>query len=112
NIQSTDSGKSYLATVLGTDDAVLAANSPDKLADKVDVPVFLVHGKDDHQAPYDGAKAMRDALEAAHKPYEWLAVSGEGHGFYTKEHRAELYKRMQAFLEKYIGPGAPIQPQK
>lgn len=112
NIQSTDSGKSYLAMVLGTDDSVLAANSPDKLADKIEVPVFLVHGKDDHQAPYDGAKAMRDALEEAHKPYEWMAVSGEGHGFYTTEHRAELYKRMQAFLEKYIGPGAPVQPQK
>ncbi|HEX7338318.1 MAG TPA: prolyl oligopeptidase family serine peptidase [Rhodanobacteraceae bacterium] len=107
NIQSTQSGKSYLAAVLGTDPAVLDANSPDKLADKIDVPVFLVHGKDDHQAPYDGALAMRKALKAAGKPFQWLAINGEGHGFYTEAHRVELLTQMQAFLAKYIGPGAP-----
>ncbi len=51
-------------------------------------------------------------LDATHKPYEWMAVDGEGHGFYTEKHRAEFLTRMQAFLEKYIGPGAPMQPQE
>ncbi|HEX7340826.1 MAG TPA: prolyl oligopeptidase family serine peptidase [Rhodanobacteraceae bacterium] len=107
NVQSTESGQSYLATVLGHDMAKLKANSPVDLVDKIHVPVFLVHGKDDNQAPYAGAKEMRSALEDAHKPFQWLALSHEGHGFYSAADRAKLLTQMQAFLAKYIGPGAP-----
>jgi len=107
DIRSSKTGRSYLTTVIGKDDADLDANSPDKLADKIDVPVFLAHGKGDKRAPFAQAEAMRDALEAAHKTYEWMAVPKEGHGFYTEADRADFLTRMQAFLEKYIGPGAP-----
>ena len=107
DIRSSKTGRSYLTTVIGKDDADLDANSPDKLADKIDVPVFLAHGKEDKRAPFAQAEAMRDALEAAHKTYEWMAVPKEGHGFYTEADRADFLTRMQAFLEKYIGPGAP-----
>jgi dienelactone hydrolase len=111
DIRDSKTGRSYLSAVLGTNDADLAANSPDKLADKIDVPVFLAHGKEDKRAPFAQAEAMRDALEAAHKTYEWMAVPKEGHGFYTEADRAAFLTRMQAFLEKYIGPGAPAQQQ-
>ena len=109
DVQSSKTGRSYLSTVIGKNDADLDANSPDKLADKIDVPVFLVHGKDDQRAPFAQAEAMRAALDAAHKTCEWMAVPHEGHGFYTEADRAALLTRMQAFLEKYIGPGAPAQ---
>jgi len=98
-------GKNYLETVIGKNDADLAANSPDKLADKIDVPVLLIHGKDDQRVPFAQAKAMRAALEAAHKPFEWLAKSGEGHGFYTEQNNIDMLDTLQAFLKKYIGPG-------
>ena len=109
DIRSSQFGRSYLSTVIGKDAAELDANSPDKLADKIDVPVFLAHGKDDQRAPFAQAEAMRDALEAAHKTCEWMAVPHEGHGFYTEADRAGFLTRMQAFLGKYIGPGAPLQ---
>lgn len=109
DVQDSKSGRSYLATVIGKDDAVLDANSPDKLADKIEVPVFIAHGKEDQRAPFAGAEAMRAALEAAHKTCEWMAVPKEGHGFYTEADRAAFLTRMQSFLEKYIGPGAPVQ---
>ena len=101
-------GKNYLRTVIGKDDADLAANSPDKLADKIDVPVLLVHGEADQRAPFAQAKAMRAALEAAHKPYQWLSKSGEGHGFYDEKNNIEFYNTLQAFLDKYIGPKASV----
>ena len=105
DIRESKSGRSYLTQVIGKNQADLDANSPDKLADKITVPVFLIHGEDDQRAPFAQAKAMRTALEAAHKPYEWLAKPGEGHGFYDVKNRIELYQRIQAFLEKNIGPG-------
>jgi dipeptidyl aminopeptidase/acylaminoacyl peptidase len=98
-------GRSYLRTVIGKDDADLAANSPDKLADKITVPVLLVHGEDDERAPFAQAKAMRAALDAAHKPYEWLSKPGEGHGFYDEKNTAEFLRTLEAFLAKHIGAG-------
>jgi len=102
-------GRTFLEETMGKDPAELAANSPDKLASQIDIPVFLVHGEDDERAPFAQAKAMRAALDAAHKTYEWLAVPGEGHGFYKPENNIALYNRIQAFLEKNIGPGAPAK---
>jgi dipeptidyl aminopeptidase/acylaminoacyl peptidase len=106
SIGASTMGKNYLKMVIGRNDADLAANSPDKLADKIDVPVLLVHGEDDQRVPFAQAKAMRAALEAAHKPYEWLSKPGEGHGFYSEQNNVDLLEHLQAFLAKYIGPGA------
>lgn len=101
--QEQKSGLSYLRTVIGRDDADLAANSPDKLAEKITVPVLLVHGEDDERAPFAQAQAMRAALDAAHRPYEWLSKAHEGHGFYSERNVAEFYNTLAAFLDKHIG---------
>lgn len=106
DISERKSGRSYLRTVVGKDDADLDANSPDKLADRIQIPVLLVHGEEDQRAPFAQAKAMRAALETAHKSYEWLSKPGEGHGFYDEKNIAEFYGKLQAFLEKHIGKGA------
>jgi len=105
SIGSNTFGKNYLTAVIGKDDAALAANSPDKLADQIDVPVLLIHGEADERVPFAQAKAMRAALDAAHKPYEWMSKPGEGHGFYTEADSVERLNRMQDFLARYIGKG-------
>jgi dipeptidyl aminopeptidase/acylaminoacyl peptidase len=106
DIREHAAGRNYLTTVIGKDDAALAANSPDHLAGQIDVPVLLIHGKADQRAPFAQAKAMRAALDAAHKPYEWLAKPDEGHGFYAEANNVERLDTMQAFLAKHIGKGA------
>jgi len=104
--QESKAGRNALRIQMGDDPAELAANSPVNLVDKIDVPVLLIHGEDDQRAPFAHAKAMRAALDAAHKPCEWLSKPGEGHGFYDEKNNVELYTTLQAFLEKYIGKGA------
>jgi dipeptidyl aminopeptidase/acylaminoacyl peptidase len=103
--QESKGGRSALRVEMGDDVADLDANSPDKLADKIDVPVLLIHGEDDQRAPIQQAEAMRAALDAAHKPYEWLVKPGEGHGFYDEKNNIERLTRLQQFLEKNIGKG-------
>ncbi len=105
DIKDRKSGRNYLEQAIGKDPGELAANSPDKLADKIDVPVLLIHGEEDQRAPFAQAKAMRAALDAAHKPYEWLTKPDEGHGFYNEKNLVDMYNHVQAFLEKNIGPG-------
>ncbi|RZA12266.1 MAG: S9 family peptidase, partial [Lysobacteraceae bacterium] len=50
---------------------------------------------------------MEAALKAQGRQAETFVAPGEGHGFAKPENRAELYRRMEAFLQKNIGPGAP-----
>lgn len=103
--QESELGRNALRAQMGEDKEDLDANSPDKLADKIDVPVLLIHGEDDQRAPFSQFKAMKAALDAAHKPYEYLTKPGEGHGFYDEKNNIELFNTLQAFLEKHIGKG-------
>lgn len=102
----SETGRNALRLEMGDNESELAANSPANLADKIDVPVLLIHGEDDQRAPFAQFKAMRAALDAAHKPYEYLTKPGEGHGFYDEKNNIELFNTLQAFLEKHIGKGA------
>lgn len=99
-------GKRYLERVLGTNDALLQSWSPAQNVDKVKVPVFLVQGSIDQRVPMAQFNALKSAFAAAGTPVETMVAQGEGHGFYKPENTAELYKRMEAFLARHIGPGA------
>jgi len=50
---------------------------------------------------------MRDALDEAGKPYEWLVKDKEEHGFYTPENTIELFSRVQAFFDQHLVMSAP-----
>ena len=108
--QESDALHSFFDSTLGTDPAQLTANSPVTYADKLDLPILLVHGEDDQNVHFSQAKEMRAALDAAHKSYEWLSKPGEGHGFFDEKNNVELYNKIQAFLAKNIGEGAPTAP--
>jgi dipeptidyl aminopeptidase/acylaminoacyl peptidase len=100
NTQATN----FLIKTMGDVPAILAANSPSRLADQIKVPVLLVHGSKDRTTDLDQAEAMRDALTKVGRPPEWMLVEREGHGFYDSEHRKQFYVRLEAFLAKHIGP--------
>jgi len=96
----------FFDRTLGTDLDALASVSPAQRAAELRVPVMLAHGKDDQTANFNQYKAMVTALASQGRPAELFAVPGEGHGFVNPENRAELFRRIQAFLDKHIGPGA------
>jgi dipeptidyl aminopeptidase/acylaminoacyl peptidase len=106
DIPDSRSGLAYLRKVLGEDSADLRARSPVNLADRIEVPVLLIHGKEDWRADYKQAKRMRSALESKTKPFEWMALSREGHGVYDEETRREVYERILAFLDKHLSNAA------
>ena len=103
DIKSTAFGRNYLARVIGRDDSELEANSPVSLASRIQAPVLLIHGEADERVPFAQSKAMKAALERAGHPPEWMAVPGEGHGFYKDENNVAYYRRLEAFIGKYIG---------
>jgi dipeptidyl aminopeptidase/acylaminoacyl peptidase len=82
----------------------LDARSPALHADRIKVPVFLVHGEDDTTCPIDQFKKMRKALADNRKTFEELVKDHEGHGFYDERNREEFYTRMVTFLDKHTAP--------
>lgn len=93
----------FLAKVVGTDIELLKKDSPTSLADKIKVPVLLVHGDQDTTTPLAQAEAMRSALTKAGKSFEWMMVPKEGHGFYAEKNRLAFYEKLEAFFAKHLG---------
>ncbi len=88
---------------VGEDMAALAAVSPNRLADRIKVPVFLAAGGEDEIAPVEHTRMMEAALKKAGVPVESLYYDTEGHGFYTEPHQREYYTRLLAFLSRHLG---------
>ncbi|HEY0662472.1 MAG TPA: S9 family peptidase [Lysobacter sp.] len=102
DIQRRGSGESYLRDWVGERDT-LGAVSPNRMADRIKVPVFLAAGGEDERAPIAHSKAMETALKKAGVPVETLYYDTEGHGFYVEAHQREYYTRLLAFLGKHLG---------
>ena len=97
-------GNNYFAMAVGTR-ADGKAISPLTMLGRFNVPVLIAQGGSDPRVPPQNAERLRDALEAAHKPYQWLYFPKEPHGFTTEPHRLALLQKMEAFLTEYLGPG-------
>jgi dipeptidyl aminopeptidase/acylaminoacyl peptidase len=61
------------------DDPSLDAISPADQADKVTIPVLLIHGKDDTVVPFEQSQIMADALARAGHPATIVTLKNEDH---------------------------------
>jgi dipeptidyl aminopeptidase/acylaminoacyl peptidase len=98
--------KPFFHMALGDDETALDQASPYLHVDKIKAALFLAHGGADHTVDISHADELRDALDKIHKPYEWVYYRNEGHGFYALDHQADIYTKMLAFFDQYIGPDA------
>lgn len=107
DIIQSESGRRYLNRVLGNDNAQLKAWSPAQNVAAIKVPVFLAQGDADRRVPMPQFNALKNAFAARGIPVETMVAAGEGHGFYSVQNRETLYRRIEEFLGKHIGPGNP-----
>jgi dipeptidyl aminopeptidase/acylaminoacyl peptidase len=99
-------GQRFLKRTLGSDEQSLRDHSPTRLAERITAPVFLAAGLKDVRAPHQQTEAMRDALKAAGHPADVVILQpNEMHGFYDEGANLNLYTKMLAFFDKYIGAG-------
>lgn len=109
DIQQRGSGQTYLREWIGERDG-LAAVSPNRMADRIKVPVFLAAGGKDERAPIEHSRMMERALVAAGVPVETAWFPTEGHGYYDDANRREYYTRLLAFLGKHLGGRTAATP--
>ncbi|HUO12380.1 MAG TPA: S9 family peptidase [Caulobacteraceae bacterium] len=85
-------------------DPVLRAISPADLADKVTIPILIIHGKDDTVVPFEQSQMMADALAKAGKPYQMVILNHEDHWLSQSDTRLQMLQATIDFLEKNNPP--------
>jgi dipeptidyl aminopeptidase/acylaminoacyl peptidase len=88
------------------DAEALDAISPVHQAGLIKAPVLIIHGRDDPAVPFTQAKLLVQALEKAGRPHELMSKYNEQHGLRDFSNRVEMYRRVEAFLQKHL-PAAP-----
>jgi len=85
--------------------------SPIYHVDKIKIPVFVIHGKDDSNVSIKQSKLLKSELESKMLnselekhgvEHETLFLSGEGHNIFSLENRVKTYEQVLAFLDKHM----------
>jgi dipeptidyl aminopeptidase/acylaminoacyl peptidase len=100
--ESDSLGLRFSARFMGAqdaDDPRLSEISPLGHAASADIPVLLIHGKDDTVVPYKQSQAMADALKAAGKPVTLVTLDGEDHWLSRSATRQQMLQATVTFLE-------------
>lgn len=79
-------------------DPDLDKRSPVRAADKIRIPVLLIHGQDDTVVRISQSEAMARALEHAGRPYSFVKLAGEDHWMSRTETRLQIMKEIEKFL--------------
>ena len=101
--QRSKNGQNYLKSRMGDDPAMLQERSPIEHLDRLKAAVMLIVGGADRRVPPVHGENLHKALEQRKIAHEWIYHSTEGHGFFDETHRADMYERVVAFLDRQIG---------
>lgn len=81
--------------------AFLEEVSPINSIDRIEAPLFVLHGENDPRVPVGEAEQIaREASE--HVPTETLVFEDEGHGISKLENRITAYRRVVEFLDDHV----------
>ena len=98
--------RTYIKNSIGDpekDMAMLRQRSPALHANKIKIPIMLIHGDDDEVVPYEQSEMMFEALEDANKTATFITLKETGHSaFYYTQDIEDIYKETEAFLTKYL----------
>lgn len=87
---------------LATDRQLLADLSPIHRVDRIQSPLFVVHGANDPRVPFNEAEQIVQALRLRNHPVEFRVFDDEGHGVVKLANRLSLYPELVRFLDQYL----------
>jgi dipeptidyl aminopeptidase/acylaminoacyl peptidase len=85
----------------GEGDPAANAISPAKLANRVTVPLMIIHGRQDTTVPLEQGEIMANAMRAAGKPVELVVLENETHHIESASTRTKMLQAMTGFLARY-----------
>lgn len=94
--------ETFMRDRIGNDRAYLHDRSPVNFVDRIRVPTLHAYGFNDPRVDIDHWKELETKLKQYKKPYEFMVLGDEGHGFRNEDNRIAFYKRLETFLTKYV----------
>lgn len=99
------SNRAFVKAQIGTLKEKLRQDSPLRHADKINMPVFLIHGDRDIQVDVDHSRQMASALKSAGKPHQMILLKDATHQLRLKSERTKLLTELEKFLLQNLGEG-------
>ncbi|WP_331344096.1 alpha/beta hydrolase family protein [Cellvibrio sp. UBA7661] len=87
---------------IGEDKNQLKQTSPVRMAERIKIPILLIHGKDDVVVPVIQSQIMAKALKNEGKAYEYIELEDGSHYLDYLPHRQQTFEAMDRFLAKYL----------
>jgi dipeptidyl aminopeptidase/acylaminoacyl peptidase len=87
------------------DREAIRAVSPALLADRVRIPVLLMHGTNDTVVPIDQSRRMERALRAAGKDVRFVELRGDDHWLSDPATRIQMLQELDTFLGQNLRSG-------
>ena len=91
---------------LNGDKSLIDENSPARNAAKINIPILLVHGRQDVNVSFKDSEEMERELRAAGKTVDTLYFDAEDHFLFKEGDRVAFLKKLDQFLEDNLGPVA------
>jgi dipeptidyl aminopeptidase/acylaminoacyl peptidase len=87
--------------------------SPIENAEKLAMPLFIIHGDIDQRVPVEQSRLMVDKLKSLGKPHKYLELEGADHFYNTLyyRHKSEFYPAMVDWLENSCFTDSTIAKQ-
>jgi dipeptidyl aminopeptidase/acylaminoacyl peptidase len=87
--------------------------SPIENAEKLTMPLFIIHGDIDQRVPVEQSRLMVDKLKSLGKPHKYLELEGADHFYNTLyyRHKSEFYPAMIDWLENDCFTSSSIAKQ-
>lgn len=92
---------------LERDHEFLRTISPIHNADRITVPLFVIHGQNDPRVPVGEAEQIVGSLRGRGVPVEYLNFADEGHGLVKRANRLVAYPAIAAFLGRALEKPSP-----
>jgi dipeptidyl aminopeptidase/acylaminoacyl peptidase len=96
---SSDIGWFFTDIMYGTDPAARQAQSPLSYADRIGIPMLIVHSEQDWRCPVEQAQRLYVALKLRGVPTELLLFPGEGHELSRSGLPSHRIARFEAILD-------------
>jgi dipeptidyl aminopeptidase/acylaminoacyl peptidase len=90
--------------VSGPSDPLLQQLSPIKHVAAINVPVLLIHGRDDTVVRFDQSSDMLDAMKHAKKDVQMVTLKNEDHWLSRSETRLQMLQSSMQFLRAHSPP--------
>ena len=72
------------------------------MAEKVKIPILLIHGDDDVVVPVEQSRVMARALKKHGKPHEYIELEEGTHHLDYLPHRQQTFEAMEKFLQTHL----------